>query len=377
MSDRSFDTDKNQARADHMKPIKYLPLACLFLGLNLEAQITITSDDMYNQPGEYYRSYVNQPPALLQRFPVTVAGKLGEPGGPNFWDFTDGPTDEVFRYDYVAKATSIVFNDFPEASLAERSYRESKPNDVSWIMFDDAENLGRKVFGFWIINAQFDDPSNRFTLPIVDFPAEINYGDTWTTTVEYQNSLLGIPAIYNEVQSFEADAYGFIELPELGVFECLRINSLKDFSVAIDFNGTATFTNVERQFTRIYYWLVPGKGIAAQIVSEPSGNPVAEQFNLASMFQRTFETNKEEKNAGCLEAAAVTGLDIVHQPNLVRLKWNEADCAQNYRVQFTTSGLGAEDWTDLSPTPYTDTFFIDTNVNKARFKIYRVLSERN
>jgi hypothetical protein len=360
-----------------MKPIKYLPLACLFLGLNLKAQITITSDDMYNQPGEYYRSYVNQPPALLQRFPVTVAGKLGESGGPNFWDFTEGPTDEVFRYDYVERATSIVFNDFPEASLAERSYRESKPNDVSWIMLDDVENLGRKVFGFWIINAQFDDPSNRFTLPIIDFPAEINYGDTWTTTAEYQNSLLGIPAIYNEVQSFEADAYGFIELPELGVFECLRINSLKDFSVAIDFNGTATFTNVERQFTRIYYWLVPGKGIAAQIVSEPSGNPVAEQFNLASMFQRTFETNKEEKNAGCLEAAAVTGLDIVHQPNLVRLKWNEADCAQNYRVQFTTSGLGTEDWTDLSPTPYTDTFFIDTNVNKARVKIYRVLSERN
>jgi len=360
-----------------MRTIKYLLVACLLWGLNAQAQITITSEDMYNQPGEYYRAYANRPPELLQRFPVTVAGLMGEAGGPHFWDFSQGPTDEIYRYDYIERENNIVWNDFPESTIAERGFRESRPNDFSWILFDQVPNLGRKVHGFWTISEQFDNPSTPFNLPIVDFPAEINYGDSWTTTAEYQNTLLQLPAVYTEVQSFEVDAYGFLELPELGVFECLRINSIKDFSAAIDINGSGTFTNIDRQFLRIYYWLVPGKGIAAQMVSEPSGNPVSEQFNLASMFQRTFETNKEEKDAGCKEAAPVTGLDIVYQSNLVRLKWDAADCAQSYRVQSSISGLADGDWTDLSEPAYKNTFFIDTAIQGNTVKIYRVLSERN
>jgi hypothetical protein len=368
----------NQPRADHMKPIKYLPIACLLMGLNLEAQITITSEDMYNQPGEYYRAYSNEPPGgLFGPSPVVVAGQMGGKGGPNFWDFTEGPTDEVFRFDYVERENTIIWNDFPDATFGERGIQESKPNDPAWILMDQVPNLGRKVFGFWINSDQFDDPSNPFTLPVIDFPAQINYGDSWTTTIEYENSFGGIPARYTEVQSFDVDAYGFIELPELGVFECLRINSVKDVAAAFDIQFTGTFTNAGRQFVRIYYWLVPGKGIAAQMVSEASGNPVSEQFNQATSFLRMFETNKEARDAGCQEAAPVTGLDIVFQPNLVRLKWDEADCAQNYRVQYSNGGLTPESWIDLSPESYTDTFFIDTKINNNKIKIYRVLSERN
>ena len=367
---------KNQPRADLMQPIKYLPMACLLVGLNLEAQITITSEDMYNQPGEYYRAYSNVPPGLF-RSPVIVAGMMGGKGGPNFWDFTEGPADEIYRYDYVTKENTIIWNDFPDATFAERGIKESEPGNPAWILMDQVPNLGRKVFGFWIINDQFDEPSSPFTLPIVDFPAQINYGDSWTTSAEYRNSFGSIPMLINEVKSFDVDAFGFIELPELGVFECIRINSVKDVSIAFDIQQTGTFTNAGRQFVRTYYWLVPGKGIAAQMTSEQSGNPVSEQFNQASLFQRMFETNKAPRDAGCQEAAPVSGLDIVFQPNLVRLKWDEADCAQNYRVQFSNGGLTPESWTDLSPTPYTDTFFIDTKINGNKVKIYRVLSERN
>ena len=353
----------------------------LLMGLttyaSCQAQITITSDDMFNQPGEYYRAYANQPPALLNRFPVTVAGRIGEPGGPHYWDFTEGPTDEIYRYEYIERENTIVWNSFKEATIAERSYRESEPGDYAYIMFDEVENLGRKVFGFWIINAQFDDPSTKFTLPIIDFPAQINYGDSWTTTAEYPNTLLGIPAVYTEVQTFDVDAYGYLELPELGVLECLRINSVKDFSAAIDFNGTGTFTNIDRQFARIYYWLVPGKGIAAQMVSEPSGNPVSEQFNLATMFQRMFETNKVAKDAGCREAEPVDGLNIIYQPNLVRLKWDAAACAQSYRVQTAYGQDPVLEWMDLSPANYQETFFIDTLLNGHKIKLYRVISQRN
>jgi hypothetical protein len=360
-----------------MKSSHYLLLLGYLIPWLAHAQITITSDDMFNQPGEYYRAYSNQPPELLQRFPVTVGDLIGDKGGPHYWDFSEGPTDEIYRYDYIEKEKNIIWNDFPDATIAERSYRESEPGDYTYILFDEVSNMGRKVFGFWTINVQFDNPSTLFKLPIVAFPSEMNYGDTWTTTAEYPNTLLGIPAVYTEVQSFEVDAYGFIELPELGVLECLRINSVKDFSAAIDFNGTGTFTNIDRQFARIYYWLVPGKGIAAQMVSEPSGNPVSEQFNLASMFQRMFETNKQARDAGCSEAEPVSGLNIVYQPNLVRLKWNEASCAQSYRVQTANAQKATLEWIDLSPPNYKETFFIDTLLKGNKVKLYRVISERN
>jgi hypothetical protein len=174
------------------------------------------------------------------------------------------------------------------------------------------------------------------------------------------------------------DAYGFIELPDdLGIFECLRVNSLLEVTPLVDIEGSGSFSPLGTQNTRVYYWLVPGKGIAAQMTSTASAGPIPNQFNEASIFQRMFETNKQPRDAGCAEAEPVTGLDIVYQPNLVRLKWEEAACAQNYRVQYSLGGLGSGDWKDLTNGSYTDTFFIDTQIKENRVKLYRVISERN
>jgi len=103
----------------------------LLMGLttyaSCQAQITITSDDMFNQPGEYYRAYANQPPALLNRFPVTVAGRIGEPGGPHYWDFTEGPTDEIYRYEYIEQENTIVWNSFRRRPLRNDPIAKASP----------------------------------------------------------------------------------------------------------------------------------------------------------------------------------------------------------------------------------------------------------
>lgn len=412
-----------------MKPKKYLPLAFLLMGLNTEAQITITLDDMFIDADEYYRAYSNPPPNILgESSSVVVAGLMGDKGGGNYWDFSQGPTDEIYRYEYLARENNIIWHDFPDATIAERSHRESEPGDFAWLLFDPVKGLGRKMYGFWKFDSQYSNPSNPFTSPVVDFPAEINYGDSWTNDVEYRNGypadfggfggsggsgeedllgdvlgdlgdvlgglddllgtggetggsssqIDGIPMTIRQVQTFEVDAYGFIELPDdLGIYECLRVNSLTEASIQIDIEGTGNFSPLGTQNTRVYYWLVPGKGIAAQMASLPSAGPIPDQFNEASIFQRTFETNKQPRSAGCTEAEPVTGLDIVYQSNLVRLKWEEAECAQNYRVQYSLGGIGTGDWLDLTNGSYTDTFFIDTQIKGNKVKLYRVLSERN
>ncbi|MEK9862276.1 MAG: hypothetical protein VW804_03900, partial [Verrucomicrobiota bacterium] len=93
--------------------------------------------------------------------------------------------------------------------------------------------------------------------------------------------------------------------------------------------------------------------------------------------QRMFETNKQARDAGCSEAEPVSGLNIVYQPNLVRLKWNEASCAQSYRVQTANAQKAILEWIDLSPPNYKETFFIDTLLKGNKVKLYRVISERN
>ncbi|HYW69305.1 MAG TPA: hypothetical protein VE960_06835, partial [bacterium] len=54
----------------------------------------LTSDDFFHEVGDYYRSWSND-------LNVSVSGLLGSAGGPQTWDFTTGPTDEIKRFDYV------------------------------------------------------------------------------------------------------------------------------------------------------------------------------------------------------------------------------------------------------------------------------------
>ena len=85
----------------------------------LQAQITITSLDMFNAPGQYYRSYASEGE-------VSVTGLIGPKGGPQTWNFATGPEDGVFRFDYLAaEDAGGLAALFPDAMLVERKTVES------------------------------------------------------------------------------------------------------------------------------------------------------------------------------------------------------------------------------------------------------------
>ena len=47
-----------------------------------------------------------------------MSGWLGTPGGPQAWDFLNGPQDVVFRFDYRPVTETGYAADFPDARLA-------------------------------------------------------------------------------------------------------------------------------------------------------------------------------------------------------------------------------------------------------------------
>ena len=61
---------------------------------SLQAQITITSFDMFNAPGQYYRAHVTTNA-------LDVAQLVGHAGGPQAWDFANLPYDYDARFDYL------------------------------------------------------------------------------------------------------------------------------------------------------------------------------------------------------------------------------------------------------------------------------------
>src|SRR4051794_5444522 len=70
--------------------------ATLALSFRTQAQVTISSSDMFNQVGQYYRAYSNAGTNT-----VPVSGLLGTTGGPQAWDFSSGPVAVTNRFNYI------------------------------------------------------------------------------------------------------------------------------------------------------------------------------------------------------------------------------------------------------------------------------------
>src|SRR4051794_4382235 len=155
----------------------------LAAGVSAHAQVTITADDMFNQPGLYYKAYSNPfDPTSTSPTPWAVPSGLIGPGGPSqVWDFSTGPTNIVYRFDYLSPTNldSSITADFPKAQVIERQ-TDLATGGNQYLFFSQVPGVGREVYGFYV-NSPLLDPSNVFDTPIVDFPSQITYGQQWTT----------------------------------------------------------------------------------------------------------------------------------------------------------------------------------------------------
>jgi hypothetical protein len=164
--------------------------AALSVPVITSGQVAITGSDMFNQPGLYYRAHVNhfEPMDISGGTAYVVPSNLiGSAGANRFWDFSSGPKDKVFRFDYMAPTGQVEAVNFPTAKVVERKTDESD-GSREWLFFEQVPGLGRKVYGFYAQNPLFT-PSNVFVPPIVDFPDRITFGQEWTTSTSYESTL--------------------------------------------------------------------------------------------------------------------------------------------------------------------------------------------
>jgi hypothetical protein len=347
--------------------------------ITARAQVTITAADMFNEAGLSYSAYANKFDPHDPSTSFSVGNLMGAGGGPQLWDFTTGPTDQIFQYDYLAPTGIAEASDFPQAKIAERR-TITQNGEVNWLFFEQVPGVGRKVYGFYDPKFSAEMPSSPFSTPIVDFPAQINYKDTWTTSATFATIInvvdpevmAGFPARITFSSTFTVDAFGVVDLPELGFGDALRINEEETIAIAIDLDGQGQFQNIETDFTRNYYWLSSGRGIVAQMNSIQSSTPPAANFDRATAFVRMFKTNKKAV-AGCSDAGQVTDLKISVSNGKILLKWTKTQCAKQYRVEYSTSASPTATWKALGD-PTANTFMLDDAGDQLRF--YRVVSLR-
>jgi hypothetical protein len=376
-------------RAIPMKKMFCILLAISMGSLAGRAQATssppiITAADMFSDVGLYSRVYSNPYEALIigaQSYAVNNA--MGSAGPDQFWDFSKGPTNKIYRFDYLAPTGIAEADDFPQATIVERKTDEAN-GKTEFLFFEQLPGVGRRVYGFYAGNLLFT-PSNVFIPAIVDFPDQISYGLEWTTSTLYYNFVSGIDpeeggfdiGLRTTISSqFKVDAHGTIRLPtEINAFgPGLRINEEVTIDIAFD-DGEGSYQHIETNYARNYYWLMPGRGIVAQLASTQSSVPPPDNFARATQFWRMFETNKKPSTTpACLAPDPVTDLAILINGDQVLLTWSRANCALQYRIEYSTNPADSSSWKALGT--FTNQFFLldESRTDKSRF--YRVVSLR-
>jgi hypothetical protein len=143
-------------------------------------------------------------------------------------------------------------------------------------------------------------------------------------------------------------------------------------SVVSDFfDDQQGWVNISTDYSRVYYWLSPGRGIVAQLQSRPYTSTAPDNFDQALGFVRMFETNKA--GSGNNDPQPVEGLQVDISNGMVLVEWNKAANTSRYQVEYSTNGFGLGDWQPLgSQTQNTYMFDQAGPTGEARF--YRVIS---
>lgn len=372
--------------------------AALLIGpAGLQAQPTITAADFFNQPGQYYRAYANAPGTTAD-----VSTLLGTASAEaQAWNFTLGPRDVVYRFDYLAASSVPAGTNFPAAVLVEQKTEEPGGSNPAWLFFSQDGSRGRLVHGFYEpgwgavkmlgIEFKLEPPAGLFQTPLRDFPDPIHYGDEWTSTTSYTNTLtldigggdddeFGIGGLADFLQqttynaTAKVDAFGVINSPGIGFGECLRINELVQYDLAVDLGSG--FEHLGTAYLRNYYWVRPGRGVVVQVTSEQQqGVPPPNDFTAAAVLLRMFETNHPDP--GPPTPQGIQGLSLTLGPEGGLLTWNRLSGVTSYQVEYTEDPGRANTWQPLG-TATTSNFRIDATANKPGnpVRYYRVVGSK-
>ncbi len=343
--------------------MQLLTAILLQLGIVASAlsQVAITREDMFTEIGLYSRSWGSG-----SDWPT--GGIMGSPGGPQVWDFSEGPQDRIARMDVVSVSDGGHGGDFAAAEWAERLSLEGRHDSTGWFYYSGpAEGLVNHGLYSELISVY--DPSCPFEPPVLAWPDPMNYGDTWQTSTTFY-TIVEYGATYydarvDHVIDNHIDAWGSLIVPQ-GEGLCLRLNRVTqmDFYVWILFNWVYVGTN----YDRAYYWLTENRGSAASLHSEAQEAIPPEDFAVASGFTRMFETN----HPGAVPPAAVDDLQVELALGEALLNWSASEGAVEYRVEYSADAYFEGPWQDLGIT--SGTTMTDDTVNGVLERYYRVIA---
>jgi hypothetical protein len=258
-----------------MRIFTTLTALCVFAPFAAFTQITISLDDLEYQDGEYNKMYGRNTLYVVQ-------GLTGKIGGPHTWNFSNGPTDLDYTFDYILASTTPCSTDFPTATIAEK---RTGDGSEAYMFLDFVDDTGRVNFGA-CQPGELPIPY-IFNPPIIDFPETINYIDSWSGDTQFpaQSGGFDLNVEYSFV-SF-CNAFGTLTLPGgLGDFACLQVNLTEHYKFF--WEGIL----ISESYSRSFYWLIEDAGIAVIIVSESSSTPPPEDFPYSNGYNRMYESSK-------------------------------------------------------------------------------------
>jgi hypothetical protein len=348
---------------------KHLPVCLgLLLGLSATAQPIFYATNLPSQVGGYNRSYYSTDSAYVAAMLALYTNSTGGinpplgPKSPQIWDFSQvqQPSETVLRTDLIAPSAGPDGGSFPLATYAEQDTLEPA-SQIAWRYYSTT-NQGRYYYGFYEPQSVDADSLVVFDQPTVDIPPVVNYGDTWSRTVTWGGHAVNDPIEYVFTTTANVDAYGTLILPSIGVVQGLRVHEVQDYQASWD------DWPLEDDPCDYYYWLVPGLGVAVQIIqnqADTSGLLTGENI-VERMFYASYFTNPPPP----LPSTNLTtgNLHIQLQSRSVLLNWAVFTNSTSYQVQSVPS-LASTNWQSLGLT--TGTNWSDTLTPTQRF--YRVI----
>jgi hypothetical protein len=346
-----------------------------------QSPTNITSADLFNQVGQYYLAYANDPNSTNT---VTVSGLLGTTNGPQAWDFSTGPTNVTYRYDYLAAGNTPFGDDFAHAGaqIAEQKATVGNTNDQSWLYFTQDPLKGRLDYGFYDPTFSSSQPESLFNPALQDFPNAIHFGDTWSgttvfNTIQSEAGVGDVPTQLTYTSTDTVDAFGVITLPKLGFVNCLRVHELVQYDISINFDGTG-YTSAGTEYILNYYWLAPGHGIVVQInsTSPPDGSVPPDNLpGGAAALVRMFALNHPVVMSTNPPGNAILGFKFtLGSPGSGGLlQWTPLSGVTSYRVDYAVGSAGTNNWQPLGTT--TSNYILDpaAGTPAAPVRFYRVV----
>lgn len=322
----------------------------------VEAQIVFSVTDLPVQIGNNTRAYFSTNVALSN-----LTSLLGRAGGPQRWNFSQprSASESIHRTDIVPPNDGNHGGAFPCATYAEWEVGDSD-GTLAWRYHRIDTNGGRIYYGF-CQPVDLSEPvqtCNVFSEVTLDLPASVQYGQRWSRTVDWTQFVsVVIPVYYHYTAEVQVDAYGTLVLPGLGEVPALRLKQLNrsDVTAAGIFLGTQYNTN--------YAWLVPGIGLAVQVI-----------FHFDDFDLPAFERPHSNTVTRVFEVRpwGVADLRLQQQGAATILHWRQETRTSGYRVEFRND-LNLSRW-ELLAEPATNVWS-DTSIITQTQRFFRVYTK--